>query len=105
MAYVSRRKRKGQMVPGANPASRPDKRARGGGLDTEERSKLPSSDFALPGKGDGPKGKGPGSYPIPNKTHARSALSRGAQHASPAEQAKIKRKVHAKFPGIKIDGE
>lgn len=70
----------------------------------KEREKLPSRDFALPGKGTGRGGKGPGSYPIDTKGRARSALSRGAQHASPAEQATIKRKVKAKYPGIAVNG-
>jgi hypothetical protein len=64
------------------------------------RNALPSSSFALPGKGEGPEGKGSGSYPIPDAAHARNALARGAQHASRSELATIKRKVHAKFPGI-----
>jgi hypothetical protein len=34
----------------------------------------------------------------PNR--ARNALARGAQNASPSELAKIKRKVHSKYPGI-----
>jgi hypothetical protein len=67
------------------------------------RRRLPSSDFALPGKGQGPEGKGSGAYPIEDKAHARNALSRVAQHGSSAEQAAVRRKVHAKFPGIGKD--
>ena len=44
-------------------------------LSAEDRRELPNSDFALPGKGEGPKGKQAGSYPIPDESHARSALS------------------------------
>lgn len=69
-------------------------------LSNKKRQSLPKSSFALPGKGEGPSGKGSGSYPIPDASHARAALSRAAQHASPAEQAAIKRKVAAKFPNI-----
>lgn len=58
-------------------------------LTTERRKELPSQEFALPG----------GRYPIPDESHGRAALSM-AHYASPAEQATIKRKVHAKFPGI-----
>ena len=72
-------------------------------ITTAGRNALPSTDFALPGKGEGSKGKGAGSYPIPDAAHARNALARGAQHASPSELAMIKRKVHAKFPGIGKD--
>jgi hypothetical protein len=68
-----------------------------------KRNALPSSDFALPGKGEGTKGKGSGSYPIDTPGRARNALARGAQHASPSELATIKRKVHAKYPSIGKD--
>lgn len=69
-------------------------------LTTRQRKALPKSDFALPGKGSGPSGKGSGSYPIPDKSHARNALARVAQHGTPAEKAEVRRKVHAKFPSI-----
>jgi hypothetical protein len=74
-------------------------------LSSKKRQSLPSKSFALPGKGEGPKGKGAGSYPIPDESHARNALARAAQHATPAEQATIKRKVAAKFPGISVSGK
>ena len=70
-----------------------------------QREKLGSKEFALPGKGTGKGGKGPGSYPIDTKARARNALARGAQHASPGEQAEIKRKVEKKFPSIKVGGK
>jgi|SRR6516162_2372321 len=73
-------------------------------LSAKQRQALPRSSFALPGQGKGPKGAGSGSYPIPDKAHARAALSRGAQHASPAQLATIRRKVKAKFPGMKVGG-
>lgn len=69
-------------------------------LSYAKRQKMPSSEFALPGKGTGPKGKGGGSYPIPDASHARNALARVAQHGSSSEKAAVRRKVHAKFPGI-----
>jgi hypothetical protein len=72
-------------------------------LTTARRRALPSSDFALPGKGSGPSGKGSGSYPIPDASHARNALARVSQHGSPAEQAAVRRKVQAKFPAIGKD--
>lgn len=74
-------------------------------LTTRERQKLPKRDFALPGRGEGKKGAGAGSYPIDTKARARNALARGAQHASPAELATIKRKVAAKYPGIDVGGK
>jgi hypothetical protein len=74
-------------------------------LSAKQRQRMKSSQFALPGKGEGPKGAGSGSYPIPDQAHARAALSRAAQHASPSEQATIKRKVAAKFPGISVSGK
>jgi hypothetical protein len=60
-------------------------------LTTQQRKNLPAQDFAL----------GKGRYPIPDEVHGRNALARAAQFASPEEQATIKAKVHAKFPGIK----
>lgn len=66
-----------------------------------QRERMPTKDFALPGKGTGKGGKGPGSYPIDTKARARSALSRGAANASPAEDAKIKRAVARRYPEIK----
>jgi len=68
-------------------------------LTTGARQKLKSSQFALPGKGTGKGGKGPGSYPIPDKSHARNALARVAQHGS-EEKAKVRAKVKAKYPSI-----
>lgn len=72
-------------------------------ITAKARRKLPSKDFALPGKGTGPGGKGPGSYPIDTIGRARNALARGAQNASPAEQATIRRKVEEKYPSIDKD--
>jgi hypothetical protein len=77
----------------------------GGHITTAQRKALPSGEFALPGKGTGAGGKGPGSYPIDTPARARNALARGAQHASPGELATIKRKVHAKYPGIDQGGD
>ncbi|MGH9475440.1 MAG: hypothetical protein ACRD1C_03805 [Terriglobales bacterium] len=62
-------------------------------LTTKERKVLPSSKYALPGKR---------AYPIPDAAHARNALARAAQDASPHEQAVIRRNVHRLYPRIKI---
>lgn len=72
-----------------------------GHLTASEREEMPKSDFALPGKGDGPKGTGSGSYPIPDEGHARSALSRVSANGTSAEKAEVREKVREKFPGIK----
>jgi hypothetical protein len=69
-------------------------------LSSGQRKRLPSSDFALPGKGAGKSGKGSGSFPIPDASHARNALARAS--GKPVE-AKVRAKVHAKFPGIGKD--
>ena len=74
--------------------------AKKGWLSAADRQALPRSDFALPGRGKGPKGAGAGSYPVPDASHARNALARVAQHGTPAEKAEVRRKVHEKFPGI-----
>ena len=69
-------------------------------LSAKQRQALPRSSFALPGKGTGPKGAGPGSYPIPDKSHARNALARVSQHGTPEEKARVRAAVHRKFPSI-----
>jgi hypothetical protein len=74
-------------------------------LTMARRKKLPSTSFALPGKGEGPSGKGAGSYPIPDASHARNALARVSQHGSSEEKRKVRAKVRAKFPGIAQKGK
>lgn len=69
-------------------------------LSAADRRALPDSDFALAGKGEGPKGKQAGSYPIPDESHARSALSLVAQHGTSEEKAKVRAAVKRKFPDI-----
>lgn len=64
---------------------------------------MPSSDFALPGKGAGRYGKGSGAYPINDASHARNALSRVSANGSSAEKAKVRAAVHRKFPDIGSD--
>jgi hypothetical protein len=92
----------GKRATDTDTEDEPEKRASGGHITTARRKALPSSDFALPGKGKGAGGKGPGSYPVDTPGRARSALSRGAANASPAELATIKRKVKAKYPSINV---
>ena len=74
-------------------------------LTAKTRQGLKSSQFALPGKGEGPKGAGAGSYPIPDASHARNALARVSQHGSSAEKATVRAKVRAKFPAIGQKGK
>lgn len=65
-------------------------------LTTAARNKISSSNFALPGR----------RYPIEDKSHARNALARVAQHGTPAEKAKVRAAVHHKYPSIgKVDGK
>lgn len=59
-------------------------------LTTEQRKKLPAKDFAL----------GKGRYPIEDAPHARNALSRVSANGTPAEKARVRAKVHAKYPSI-----
>lgn len=61
-------------------------------LDTAERNALPARDFA--GKNR--------TYPDEDAGHARAALSRAAANASPGEDASIRAKVAAKYPGMEI---
>jgi hypothetical protein len=70
-------------------------------LTAKERQKLPKKDFALPGKGEGKKGAGSGSFPIPDKAHARNALARSA--GKPVAR-KVRAAVERKFPSIDKGG-
>jgi hypothetical protein len=65
-------------------------------LTTQARKALPKKSFALPAKREG----GKGGYPVPDKAHARNALSRVSQFGSSSEKATVRAKVHAKFPSI-----
>ncbi len=62
-------------------------------LTTQARKAIPTEEFALPGR----------RYPIHNAVHARNALARVAQNGTPAEQAIVRSKVKARYPGIRVD--
>lgn len=62
-------------------------------LSTERRNSLPDSDFVFPATRE---------YPIPDESHARNALSRGAQNESGARLETIRRKVRDRFPNIDV---
>ena len=64
-------------------------------LNAKERNQLPKGDFAIPGANGGK-----GAYPIHDIVHARNALARVAQFGTPAEQALVKKAVHARYPEI-----
>lgn len=66
-------------------------------LTAKARQKLKSSQFALPGKGEGKSGKGAGSYPIPDREHGRIAKAYVSQHGTSAEKKKVRAAVKRKF--------
>lgn len=63
-------------------------------LTYKERKNLPSESFAEP------KDR---AYPINDITHARNALARVSQFGSSSEKAKVRAKVHNKYPSIGED--
>lgn len=63
---------------------------------TAGRDKMPATDFALPAEQK---------YRIDDPAHARNALARAAQNATPAEQAKVKAAVAKKYPSIDQAGK
>ena len=67
-------------------------------LTTKERKALPRSDFAVPSRGEGKAKRG--GYPIPNESHAKSALQRASQFGTPKVKAEVRAAVKRKFPGI-----
>lgn len=64
-------------------------------LTSKERDDLKGGEFALPGKR---------AYPIENRSHARAALQRASEFASPEERAKIRRAVKRKYPDMVVGG-
>lgn len=64
-------------------------------LTAKQRQKLPSKSFGLPGKGEGPKGAGSGSYPMPDRKHAAVAKAYAKRFASPSQRATIDAKANA----------
>ena len=80
---------------------------KGSKMSLERRENLPSKSFAVPkskakkiGVSSEIKGESKGKYPIPDKAHARNALSRVSAFGSPSEKALVRAKVHSKFPDI-----
>jgi len=61
-------------------------------LTAARRNRLPAKEFAGPDR----------SFPIPDESHARNALARASQNASPELEAKIRAKVHRKYPSIEM---
>jgi hypothetical protein len=59
-------------------------------LSTSDRAALPEQDFAGPDR----------SYPIPDASHARNALSRVSQFGYPGLKEKVRAAVRRKFPSI-----
>ena len=78
-------------------------RARSPELTAARRKRLARSSFALPPNRDTPKGV-KGRYPIDTLGRARNALTRVAQHGSPAEKTAVRRAVHRKWPSIEVSG-
>lgn len=60
-------------------------------LSYKARKRLSKGDFVFPKERR---------YPIPDKSHARNALARVAQHGTPAEKARVRAAVRKKFPKI-----
>ena len=71
-----------------------------GKLSAAQRKNLAKSQFAIPSKEPGS-----GSYPIPDKSHARNALARVSQHGTSEEKATVRAKVKKKFPDIGVSPE
>jgi hypothetical protein len=57
-------------------------------LTAAARKKIPTSKFALAGR----------RYPIEDASHARNALSRVSEYGTPAEKAKVRAAVSARYP-------
>lgn len=60
-------------------------------LTAASRNALSTKSFALPNR----------RYPIHDISHARNALARVAQYGSGQEKARVRSKVHQKYPSIR----
>jgi hypothetical protein len=60
-------------------------------LTSRARKRLSKSDFAIPESRK---------YPIHDKSHARNALSRVAQHGTPEQKKRVRAAVHRKYPDM-----
>jgi hypothetical protein len=60
-------------------------------LAAKSRRRMKPSSFAIPSKK---------AYPIHDRSHARNALARVAQHGTAADKAKVRRAVKRKYPSI-----
>ncbi|MGF6981405.1 hypothetical protein QFZ99_000881 [Paraburkholderia atlantica] len=61
-------------------------------LTARGRARIKPANFALPGR----------RYPINTLRRARNALARVAQHGTRAEQIKVQRAVHRRWPSIDV---
>jgi len=70
-------------------------------LTAAQRSKVKSSNFAIPSKAKtaGAKKKS-GNYPIPDKGHAKAAKSMVSRYGTPAQKKQVDAAVARKFPNL-----
>ena len=72
-------------------------------LTAAARKKIPTKNFAVKSKAKTPSGKAAsGSYPIPDISHARNALSRAS--GKPVE-AQVRAAVYRKYPQLKKNAQ
>lgn len=70
-------------------------------LSAKARAKIPTKSFAIKSKAKTTEAKKQsGNYPIQDESHARNALSRVAQHGTPAEKKQVRAAVKRKYPNI-----
>jgi len=74
-------------------------------LTTKQRKSMKKSTFAIPSKKTKSNPAGRGGYPIPDRSHAANALARVSQHGTPEEKARVRAKVHAKYPDMGSGGK
>lgn len=73
-----------------------------GKLSSSQRKKLSTSQFANKPKAKSATGKAkPGSYPIPDISHARSALRLVAANGDAATKKRVRAAVNKKYPQLK----
>ncbi len=70
-------------------------------LTAKSRSNISKSNFAIPQKAKTASAKKKsGNYPIPDKGHAKAALSLVSQHGSAEQKKEVRAAVKKKFPDM-----
>lgn len=84
-----------KMTPARSAPAKAPAKAKGSGKPAPN-TKAPAGSYALPGGGPG----GADAYPVNTRARGANALSRVSANGTPAEKAKVRAAVKAKYPDL-----